>query len=196
MTNAWNDIDEAMKKFSTGKFLRLADDGDKAVVVFLGDPKKREIAYIDGGIVPAADAPKGAKTSMKIEMNVAHITETGMEVKIYSMGIKTYSLLKNIRNKYGLDAWSFEITRSGKAKSTDTSYSILPETKLSPEEKEELMQLELFDLDTGNKATQAVAPKAKAAPAPKPQIKKAAPPPKLPSEEATEPAEDDSEELF
>ena len=54
MTNSmWQQTEEMAKKHDQGGslWLKLAGDGDKAVVVFLGEPHPREVAFVDGKYV-------------------------------------------------------------------------------------------------------------------------------------------------
>ena len=52
-TSMWQQTEEMAKKHDQGGslWLKLAADGDKAVVVFLGEPHPREVAFVDGKYV-------------------------------------------------------------------------------------------------------------------------------------------------
>ena len=76
MTNSmWQQTEEMAKKHDQGGslWLKLAGDGDKAVVVFLGEPHPREVAFVDGKYVEFDDKAKqaGLKPSLRVALNVA-----------------------------------------------------------------------------------------------------------------------------
>jgi len=52
-----------------------------------------------------------------------------------------------IRDKYGVDKWLFEIERHGEAGNPKTTYSLLPEEKVSDELKAKITACELHDLE-------------------------------------------------
>jgi hypothetical protein len=54
--------------------------------------------------------------------------------------------LVRVRDKYGLDKWAFEIQRHGAAKDPKTTYSILPEHQLTPEQQGAYQALAQHDL--------------------------------------------------
>ena len=60
----WQQTEEMAKKHDQGGslWLKLAGDGDKAVVVFLGEPHPREVAFIDGKYVEVDEKMKAAGT--------------------------------------------------------------------------------------------------------------------------------------
>ncbi len=76
MTNSmWQQTEEMAKKHDQGGslWLKLAGDGDKAVVVFLGEPHPREVAFVDGKYVEVDEKMKaaGTKASLRVALNVA-----------------------------------------------------------------------------------------------------------------------------
>lgn len=147
--NMWEQTEEMAKQHDQGgsTWLKLANDGDKAVVVFLGEPYPREVCFVDGKYVPFDDALKarGLKASLRVALNVA-LYET-KEVKVLEQGVVFFKDLVQVRAKYGLEKWAFEVQRHGAAKDPKTSYSILPERQLSPEEQKQFQALPLHDLE-------------------------------------------------
>jgi hypothetical protein len=127
-------------------WLKLANDKDRAVVVFLGDPFPRDVCFVDGKYVLFDESlrAQGERASMRVAFNVA-LYDT-KEVKVLEQGLMFFKDLIRIRNKYGLDKWAFEIQRHGAAKDPKTTYSILPEHQLSPEQLAEFQALTLNDL--------------------------------------------------
>jgi hypothetical protein len=147
-TNMWEQTEEMAKKHDadSSTWLKLANDEDKAVVVFLGEPYPREVSFVDGKYVPADDAVRAAghKVSLRVAYNVA-LPETG-EVKVLEQGAMFFKDLVRVREKYGLEKWAFEVQRHGAAKDPKTTYSILPERQLTAEERKSFQAVELLDL--------------------------------------------------
>ena len=149
MTNSmWQQTEEMAKKHDQGGslWLKLAGDGDKAVVVFLGEPHPREVAFVDGKYVDVDDAMKasGVKASLRVALNVA--LYDSKEVKVLEQGVMFFKDLVRVREKYGLEKWAFEIQRHGAAKDPKTTYSILPEHQLSAEQQKAFQALPQHDL--------------------------------------------------
>ena len=147
-TNMWEQTEEMAKKHDadSSTWLKLANDEDKAVVVFLGEPYPREVSFVDGKYVPADEAVRAAghKVSLRVAYNVA-LPETG-EVKVLEQGVMFFKDLVRVREKYGLEKWAFEVQRHGAAKDPKTTYSILPERQLTAEERKSFQAVELLDL--------------------------------------------------
>ena len=147
-TNMWEQTEELAKKHDadSSTWLKLANDEDKAIVVFLGEPYPREVSFVDGKYVPADDAVRAAghKVSLRVAYNVA-LPETG-EVKVLEQGVMFFKDLVRVREKYGLEKWAFEVQRHGAAKDPKTTYSILPERQLTAEERKSFQAVELLDL--------------------------------------------------
>lgn len=148
-TSMWDRTEEMAKRHDQGSstWLKLADDGDKAVVVFLGEPYPREVVFLDGKYEPFTEEhkPKGHKPSLRVAFNVA-LFET-KEVKVLEQGVVFFKQLLQVRAKRSLADWAFEIERHGAARDKNTTYSILPEHKLTPEQQAEFQALPLQDLE-------------------------------------------------
>lgn len=148
-TSMWARTEEMAKRHDQGSstWLKLADDGDKEVVVFLGEPYPREVVFADGKYEPFTDEhkAKGLKPSLRVAFNVA-LFET-KEVKVLEQGVVFFKQLLQVRSKRSLSDWAFEIERHGAARDKNTTYSILPEHKLTPEQQAEFQALPLHDLE-------------------------------------------------
>ena len=133
---------------TTNLWFKLANDGDKGVVVFLGDPFPREVCFSEGeGKYIAFDEKaraQGLKRSLRVAINVAMVKTR--EVKVLEVGTVFFKDLVRAREKYGLENWAFEVCRHGAAKDRKTTYSILPEQQLTPELKKVFGALPLHDL--------------------------------------------------
>jgi hypothetical protein len=147
-TSAWQQTEDLAKKHdqSGSTWLKLANDGDKVVVVILGDPFPREVCFAEGKYMPFDEKLKaeGFKPSLRVAFNVA-LFDT-KEVKVLEQGVVFFKDLMQVREKYGLEKWAFEIRRNGAAKDPKTTYSILPEHQLSPAQQAEFKALALHDL--------------------------------------------------
>lgn len=145
----WDQTAELAKRHeqSGGNWLKLAGDGDKAVLVFLGEPFPREVCFVDGNYQPVDEKLKaqGVKVSLRVAINVA-LFDT-KEVKVLEQGVVFFKDLVRVKEKYGLERWAFEVQRHGAAKDPKTSYSILPEHQLSDEQRRAFAALPLHDLD-------------------------------------------------
>lgn len=145
----WEQTEEMAKRHDQagGLWLKLANDGDKAVVVFLGEPLPREVCFIDGKYVEFDDALKaqGVRPSLRVAFNVAVFAS--QEVRILEQGVVFFKDLSRIRDKYGLEKWAFEVQRHGGPKDPKTTYSILPEQQLSDEQQKLFQALPLHDLE-------------------------------------------------
>ena len=100
MTNSmWQHTEEMAKKHDQGGslWLKLAGDGDKAVVVFLGEPHPREVCFVDGKYVEFDDKAKqaGLKPSLRVALNVA--LYDSKEVKVLEQGAVSYTHLRGER---------------------------------------------------------------------------------------------------
>lgn len=148
-TSMWQQTEEMAKKHDQGGslWLKLAADGDKAVVVFLGEPHPREVAFVDGKYVDVDEKMKtaGVKASLRVALNVA--LYDSKEVKVLEQGVMFFKDLVRVREKYGLEKWAFEIQRHGAAKDPKTTYSILPEHQLSAEQQKAFQALPQHDLE-------------------------------------------------
>ncbi len=149
MTNSmWQKTEELAKQHDQqgGSWIRLQNDGDSAVVVFLGEPYPRQVCFVDGKYHVATDELKAAghKASLRVALNVL-LLET-KEVKVLEQGVVFFKDLVRVRDKYGLSEWAFEVTRNGAPKDPKTSYSILPERQLTAEERQLVKGLKVHEL--------------------------------------------------
>jgi hypothetical protein len=133
------------------RYFGLANDGDKVVGVFVGEPLAREVVwtgekYLDAKS-PEAEKylKKGRSSSLRVAMNIYVLAEN--VVKVYEMGATVFKDVFKLRDKYGLDTWAFEIERHGGKGDNKTSYTILPEQRLDDAMRRKIAQLELHDLE-------------------------------------------------
>lgn len=151
MINAWDKAKGlADKHASQGSiFVRLQNDGDAVVGVFCGEPYAREV-YWDGEkyVEATADGPPPGATAKTPSLRVAlnfYVPSEGT-MKIVEGGTQWFRDLVNVREKYGLDKWLFEIKRHGKPKDPKTKYTILPEEKIDDALRATLARVATHDL--------------------------------------------------
>ncbi len=138
---------------SGGLFLKLADDGDKAVGVFCGEPLAREVHWInktqryeDCTGDECDECEKSNKSpSLRVSMNFYETAAAAM--KIWEFSNAVFTDVCKVKDKYGLDKKIFEIERHGKKGDTDTSYTILPENdEIDSKLKKAIDKAKLHDL--------------------------------------------------
>jgi hypothetical protein len=175
MNGAWDTAKKLAEKHASqgGMFVRLQNDGDKVVGVFCGEPYAREVFW--DGQKYLDNAPEGtpAKANLRVSLNFYVPSEGAM--KVIEGGTAWFKDVMTVRDKYGLDKYSFEVKRSGKPKDPKTKYSILPETPVDPALRAKIAAIGLHDLATlGGDGESEAGGGAAAGPAPA-----AAPPPKV-----------------
>jgi hypothetical protein len=149
-TNAWDSASRLANKHANqgGIFVRMVNDGDKAVGIFRGEPFAREVVWTGERYEtydPANSAHSGKRQSLRVMLNFFVPAER--DLKVIEGGVTWFKDVLKVRNKYGLDKWAFEIQRHGAARDPNTTYSILPEEKLTPEQIKEIDALRLHDLE-------------------------------------------------
>ena len=152
MSNGWDTAQGLADKHSgsgSGLFVRLSNDRDKIVGAFAGDPYAREThwsgeRYEECSGKGCSYCGDGKRPNLRVSMNFFVPAER--DLKIIEGGVTWFKDLLKARAEYGLDKWLFEIERHGAAGDPKTSYTILPEEKLTPEQLAEIDALRLHDL--------------------------------------------------
>ena len=147
MTTAWEMATTMADKHanSGGIFVRLANNGDKIVGAFCGEPYAREVIWTGERYEtydPAVHTDK--RPSLRVMLNFFVPAEGDM--KVIEGGTVWFKDVLKVRDKYGLDKWLFEIERHGEAGDPKTTYSILPEEKLDDDLRGQIAGAELHDL--------------------------------------------------
>ena len=128
----WARIIERLERMGAKASDHLAlVEGDKVVVVFLGEPWAYEAAWHDERKqwVPIHRSPMPVEPALRIRINV-YIPAIG-RLKWWEMDTATFHALCACRDKYGLSSWMFEIEAIDvSADGACGEYSILPEEKL------------------------------------------------------------------
>lgn len=156
MTTAWEMATTMADKHanSGGIFVRLANNGDKIVGAFCGEPYAREVIWTGERYEQFDEnnsAHQGKRPSLRVMLNF-YVPAEGV-MKVIEGGTVWFKDVLKVRDKYGLDKWLFEIERHGDAGDPKTTYSILPEEKLDDEMRARIAAAEPHDLKsigTGN----------------------------------------------
>jgi hypothetical protein len=151
MSDAWEAARKMAAKHSNqgGTFVRLANDGDKVVGAFCGEPFPREVhwagdKYEDCAGPGCAHCEGGKKPGFRAMLNFFVPAESAM--KVFEGSSAWYENVVRVRAKYGLDKWLFEIERHGGAGDPKTTYSVLPETRIDDAMAAKIAAAELHDL--------------------------------------------------
>ena len=152
MTTAWETAKGLAEKHASagGIFVRLASNGDKVTGVFCGEPHAREVVWT-GERYETFDAKNpahqadGKRPSLRVAINFFVLAEGAM--KVIEGGTQWFKDVLKVRDKYGLDKWSFEIERHGEAGDPKTKYTILPEEKIDAALRQQIAGAAAHDLE-------------------------------------------------
>lgn len=152
MATAWDTAKGLAEKHASagGIFVRLASNGDKVTGVFCGEPHAREVVWT-GERYETFDAKNpahqidGKRPSLRVAINFFVLAENAM--KVIEGGTQWFKDVLKVRDKYGLDKWSFEIERHGEAGDPKTKYTILPEEKIDAALRQQIAGATAHDLE-------------------------------------------------
>ena len=147
MSTGWDTAKAMAEKHASEAtvFVRLANDGEKVAGVFCGEPHAREVVWNGERYEPFdASAPGPKKAVLRVAINFFVVADGTM--KVIEGGSQWFGDVMKVRDKYGLEAWSFEIERKGAAGDTKTKYTILPDTQLDEATRAKIKRAELHDL--------------------------------------------------
>ena len=132
--------------FSTLMFLRLSNDGEKAVVAFCGEPEVKKVVWNNaiGQYEDYDERQHDATPQARFKINVFNISQNKMQ--IWETSPTTFKGVVAVKAKYGLDKMTFEICRQGAKGDQKTSYTILPEDPITDELRERILNEKLHDL--------------------------------------------------
>ncbi|MGH7295371.1 MAG: hypothetical protein ACRELB_10580 [Polyangiaceae bacterium] len=146
MSNAWDNAKQLAEKHAAagGIFVRLQNDGDKVVGVFCGEPFAKEVYWDGDKYVDAPPEGSAPKPSLRVSLNFYVPTDGAM--KIIEGGTAWFKDVLEVKDKYGLEKWSFEVKRRGKKGDPKTKYSILPDTQVDDALRARITAAALHDL--------------------------------------------------
>ncbi|MBU1694790.1 MAG: hypothetical protein KKC51_12620 [Verrucomicrobia bacterium] len=148
MGNSWDKARTLADQHASqgGIFVRLANDGDKVVGAFCGEPFAREVVWTGERYETYnAAVHTDKRPSLRVMLNFYVPAESAM--KIIEGGTVWFKDVLKIRDKYGVDKWLFEIERHGESGSPKTTYSLLPEEKLDDGLRAKIAACELHELE-------------------------------------------------
>lgn len=167
MSNAWNKAKEmaAQHAIQNSVFIRLANHGDKVVGAFCGEPYARETLWT-GERYETYDEDNpdhsGKRPGLRVTVNFFVPAENAM--KVIEGGTLWFKDVLKVRDKYGLDKWTFEIERHGEAGDSKTRYTILPEAAIDDGLRAKIDAAQLHDLAALVNETETEAPPRQASP--------------------------------
>ena len=148
MSHAWDNAKKLAEQHAAAGalFVRLQNDGDKVIGIFCGEPYAREVYW--NGETYSDTPPDGnaGRSSLRVSLNFFVPAEGAM--KIIEGGTAWFRDVLEVREKYGLDKWSFEVKRRGKKGDTKTKYSILPDAPVDDGLRARIAATALHDLST------------------------------------------------
>jgi hypothetical protein len=132
--------DEAKKAaVGSGKYLRLQDDEDSAVVAFLGEPVVREVIW-NGNGYDEFDPEKHKGQNPGVKFGICVYNKEHHKLQLFEQSAGTLSALLTVYEKYGQFKFWFEVKRKGARGNKKTIYTILPDEPITPEEKADMMK--------------------------------------------------------
>jgi hypothetical protein len=191
--DGWDRVKQLTEKPSPqgGLFLRLASDGDRVVGVFCGAPLVREVVWTGERYETfdpdnPAHRGEGKRTTTRVAVNFWQLPEGTM--KVLEGSLAWFKDVLQVKNKYGLDRWIFEVHRHGATGDPKTRFTVLPESQLDDAQRAHLARAPLHDLDAVTRPRRPSAPAA-----PRPALRPGAPggppaPPRHPAPPAPPPA--------
>jgi hypothetical protein len=146
MSNAWDTARQLAEKHAAagGIFVRLQSDGDKVVGIFCGEPFAKEVYWDGQKYITASPDGAGLKPSLRVSLNFYVPADGAM--KVIEGGTAWFKDVLAVKEKYGLDKYTFEITRRGKKGDPKTKYSILPDTPVDDAMRARIAAASLHDL--------------------------------------------------
>ncbi len=156
----WEDAKKRSEETKAGQYLKLADNADKFIGAFVGDPDFREYCFnektskYDAWTAEHEAAGKNKITRYLLNVYVLKIgngkdmkdVPEAEAVKIWECNNKAFTDVCKVKEKFGLDVYFFEVERSGKKGDSKTSYSVLPDIKIDDAKKKLIAAGKLHDL--------------------------------------------------
>lgn len=144
---SWEDAEKRAKE-AGGIFVKLANDKDKVVGALVGEPHTRE-TWFNQATNKTEDFTEqhkadGKQPTAKFKLNFFNRATRRMQ--ILEVNSATLQLIAACKHKYGLESYWFEIERKGAKGDTKTTYAVLPDAPLTPDDLKEIKAAKLHDL--------------------------------------------------
>lgn len=156
----WDEAKAAAEKGGDSNFIRLVEDRSSVVVAICGKPHIRRLFWNESAETfdPYTDAHKaaGARLTERFVVNAYVPAENAMKIMEFSK--TAFKIVLQVKEKYGLEKWLFEVERSGAKGYNKTTYTVLPEKEIDSALRKTIAALPLHDLvkaceDGGDAAT-------------------------------------------
>ncbi|MBZ0115689.1 MAG: hypothetical protein K8H88_01750 [Sandaracinaceae bacterium] len=146
MNDAKN-IDLNFGEAASSIFVRLLEDGDRAVGVLTGMPFVYEVVWSkEDGYEPYDPARHaGRKPRVRVAMNFFDLADGKMRIVVG--GSRWWKSVRSIRTELPLDRWAFEIVRRGGPGDPRTTYTVLPYARLGTSMRMRVITTPLHDLE-------------------------------------------------
>lgn len=142
-------VDEQNKSY-----VRMENDGDKVVGAIIGDIYAEEVFYNKRTeqyeLFTKEHEAAGKKPGVKFYVNMYVIGEGNGEkmnrladpaVRVLNVSGKTFNQLAKFRDKYGFDRKYVEIERNGAKGDTKTTYTVMPDDDIMPDDAKTLAEI-------------------------------------------------------
>jgi hypothetical protein len=146
MNSAWENAKALAEKHAAagGIFVRMQNDGDKVVGVFCGEPFAKEVYWDGQKYIDTPPEGSALKPSLRVSLNFYVPADGAM--KIIEGGTAWFKDVLEVKDKYGLEKWSFEVKRRGKKGDPKTKYTILPDAPVDDALRAKIAAAGLHDL--------------------------------------------------
>jgi hypothetical protein len=123
-------------------------------MVIVGDPEQRKVYWVGNRsevVTSATVVPPGTKVKTKWLLNAFDLGTKRM--MIFECNQQTFRALVSVRERFPFDKWAIEVKRNGAAGDTNTTYAVLPDKELTPEQKAYIAKQDTHDLTVFSGAT-------------------------------------------
>ena len=126
-------------------FIRLANNGDKVVGVFCGDPFPNEVVW-NGERYETFDPEIHTDKPPSLRVMVNFYVPAEHRMRVVEGGLTWFQSVVRVRDEYGLDKRLFQIERHGQAGDPLTVYAITPKDEITIALQREIAAAGLHDL--------------------------------------------------
>lgn len=146
MSSAWDNAKALAEKHAAagGIFVRMQNDGDKVIGVFCGEPYAKEVYWDGQKYIDTPPEGSALKPSLRVSLNF-YVPADG-SMKIIEGGTAWFKDVLELKDKYGLEKYSFEVKRHGKKGDPKTKYTILPDAPVDDATRVKIAAAGLHDL--------------------------------------------------
>lgn len=147
---SWDEARKAIENAAAGgEYVKLKNDNDKAIIAIAGEPQvKRMVWGKDQKSYDVASAEgkeliaSGEKVKTRFEIKVLELDVKDAkgnplppEEKLLDMNAATLASIDQARIKFPPEVWAYELRRKGVANNPKMVINVLPDRKLTDEER-------------------------------------------------------------